>query len=103
MNDADQTALSPSRSDELAGEIWSFDEFGADEDRSAADLATGLTSVGYIRAALRRSRWLWCATAVAGLLIGFGAYKVFPPAYQASTTDPAREQSSGPPGASGTG
>ncbi len=97
MNDGDQTALSPSRTDELAGQIWPLDEFGADEDR-LADLATGVTSVGYIRAALRRGRRLWCATAVAGLLIGFGAYKAFPPAYQASTAILLASNLPGPPG-----
>lgn len=87
MNDADQTAaLSLSRSDDRAGELWGLDEFATDEDRSTTELAAGLTSLGYIRAALRRNAWLWCATAVAGLLIGAAAYKAFPPAYQASTT-----------------
>jgi capsular polysaccharide biosynthesis protein len=87
VSDADRAAaLSLSQSDDLPGRLWDFGEFPTDEDRAAADLAAGLTSVGFIRAALRRSAWLWCATAVVGFLAGFGAFKAFPPAYQASTS-----------------
>ena len=74
------------QSDDLPGRLWTFDEFTADEERSAADPATGLTSVGFIRAALRRSAWLWCATALVGLLAGFGVFRALPPAYRASTS-----------------
>lgn len=87
MNDADHpAALSPSHSDDLARELWALNEFPTDEDRAVSNLATGLTSVGYIRVALRRGARLWGALAVAGLLIGAAAYKAFPPSYQASTT-----------------
>jgi capsular polysaccharide biosynthesis protein len=87
VNESDQTAaLSASNSDDLAGELWALGEFATDDDRAASDLATGLTSVGYVRAALRRGVRVWCALAVVGLLIGAAAYKAFPPAYQASTT-----------------
>ena len=58
----------------------------AAEDPPAADLAAGLASLRVISAALRRRAWLWCATAVAGLLIGLGLCLVLPPAYQASTS-----------------
>jgi len=96
VNDRDQTAaLSLSQSDDLPGHLWDFGEPNTDEDRSAADLATGLsaadlatglTSLGFIRAALRRSAWLWCFTAVFGMMAGFGALTALPPAHQASTT-----------------
>lgn len=79
------SVVSVARSDDPPGRIWTFDELATDRD-SVADLATGLTSVGFIRAALRRGRWLWCATAVLGTLVGFGVLKELPPADQASTT-----------------
>jgi capsular polysaccharide biosynthesis protein len=50
-------------------------------DRTAA-----FASVGFIAAALKRGAWIWCATAVFGLLIGYGLYAKFPPAYQATTS-----------------
>lgn len=61
------------------------DDFNSPEDR-AADFNAGLTSLGFIRAALRRSGKVWCAAAVAGFLIGLGVYVTSPPVYQAATT-----------------
>ena len=43
-------------------------------------------SLGFIRAAIRRSVRFWGAMAVAGFLIGAGFYLASPPVYQASTT-----------------
>ena len=43
-------------------------------------------SLGFIRAALRRSAWFWCATAVVGLLVGARLVPGGPPSYQASTS-----------------
>jgi len=63
-----------------------YDSVTAPEDPLTTDLAEGLVSLRFIRAALRRRVWLWSAIAVAGLLIGLGIYVVFPPADQASTT-----------------
>jgi capsular polysaccharide biosynthesis protein len=59
-----------------------------DADRAggpAMDTASGLASISFITAVLRRRRWLWCVTAVAGLLLGAGLYVEHPPAYQATT------------------
>jgi capsular polysaccharide biosynthesis protein len=79
--------LSPlDQDDGLTGRLWAFGEFPTEEEETAGDLAAGLTSVGYIRAALRRGRWLWRITAVTGLLIGLAAFKAFPPSYQAQTS-----------------
>jgi capsular polysaccharide biosynthesis protein len=63
-----------------------YDSVTAAKDPLTGDLAAGLVSLRFIGAALRRRAWLWCAIAVAGLLIGLGIYMAFPPAYQASTT-----------------
>lgn len=57
-----------------------------DADERPGEYATGLVSLSFITAALRRSMWLWCATAVAGFLIGLGIYVARPAPYQASTT-----------------
>ena len=87
MNDGDQiAALSVSENGDLPGRLWAFDEFSTNEDSSTADLATGLISLGFIRAALRRRAWLWCAAAAIGLLAGLGLFIKVPPAYQASTS-----------------
>ncbi len=82
----DSGAIPESRAKTRPGASGISANFSTDEDRSAADLASGLTSLGFIRAALRRSARLWCATAVVGLLAGFGVFMALPPAYQASTS-----------------
>jgi capsular polysaccharide biosynthesis protein len=50
----------------------------------AAEFA--LVSLGFIRAALRRSAWFWRVTAIVGLVAGAGLYLASPHAHQASTT-----------------
>jgi capsular polysaccharide biosynthesis protein len=75
------------RASRVVPELASADgDVTATDGLSAADLAAGLTSLGFVGAALRRRARLWCAIAVAGLLVGLGLYVGFPPAYQASTT-----------------
>jgi capsular polysaccharide biosynthesis protein len=57
----------------------------ASRRRHAASL-TGLTSLGYIGATLRRRAWVWIAATFAGLVISLGLFVVAPPAYSAQTT-----------------
>ena len=52
----------------------------------AVEPAGGLVSLGFITAALKRRRRLWCITAAVGLLLGCGFYLKSPPGYQASTS-----------------
>ncbi|HTP14355.1 MAG TPA: hypothetical protein VMK13_00790, partial [Streptosporangiaceae bacterium] len=72
--------------EDLPEPIWAYDDSAAVEERPAADLAAGLTSLPFISAALRRCAWFWCATALAGFLVGLGLYVAVPPAYKASTS-----------------
>jgi capsular polysaccharide biosynthesis protein len=52
----------------------------------ASEFSPSLVSLGFIRAALRRSKWFWRITAVVGLLLSAGVYLAIPPTYQATTT-----------------
>ena len=75
-----------SRGDDLLGRLWA-DDTTVDEETSAADLTAGrLVTLGFLTAALRRRRWVWCLTAVLGLVIGSGLHLKYPPAYHAQTT-----------------
>ena len=47
---------------------------------------TGLASLMFIGEAVRRRAWVWCATGMAGLVIGAGLYVLAPQAYQAQTS-----------------
>jgi capsular polysaccharide biosynthesis protein len=64
---------------------WVEDEFTADEEQPIINRAVAFASLGFIVAALRRGALLWCATALVGLLLGFGFFAKFPPAYKASS------------------
>ena len=63
---------------------------GASATPAADDLVTELTAGPTrrrsIRRALRRRAWLWCTTAVLGLMVGLGLFAEHPPGYQASTS-----------------
>ena len=85
MNDPDQT-VTWYQSDGFAEKLWSYDETPAGEERSAPDLSGGLVHLGFFGAALRRSAWIWCLTAVIGLVAGSALYLHYPPAYHATTT-----------------
>lgn len=101
MNDPDDALSWPDGlGDQLPGGLWNYEDLAAAGDPPVTDLAGGLTSGGFIWAALKRSAWLWCATALAGLVIGSGLYVKDPPAYHAyaevllvdsPTQDPAIE------------
>ncbi|MGH3187856.1 MAG: hypothetical protein ACRDPY_36295 [Streptosporangiaceae bacterium] len=72
--------------DDLPGRIWTHDDFTPVQEFPVAELTGGYTSGAFIKAALRRRIRFWCATAFVGLLIGFGLYVKFPPAYHATAT-----------------
>jgi len=71
--------------DHLPERLWAYDDY-TELDNRPAESVTGLTSLGFIRAALRRRKWLWRTMAVAGLVAGAGVAVVLHPVYQASTT-----------------
>jgi capsular polysaccharide biosynthesis protein len=70
---------------DLPERLWAYDDFAAIEDRPA-DFATGLVSLAFLKAAIRRGRRLWCTTAAIGFLIACGLYASAPATYQATTS-----------------
>ncbi len=68
---------------------WADDDTAGQERPAAefaAGLATGLPGMPFIRAAVRRRKWLWCTTAIVGLLLGLVLNLALPTAYHASTS-----------------
>jgi capsular polysaccharide biosynthesis protein len=76
--------VSPSKNGGRPDWLWTPDD--AEAEAQSADFNAGLASLGFIRAAIRRSRRFCLAMAAAGVLIGAGVYLSSPPSYQASTT-----------------
>jgi capsular polysaccharide biosynthesis protein len=87
VNDPDETMIFPlTLGDDVPERSASYEDFTADEERPEANPVTGLVSLGFITAALKRKAWVWCVTAVVGLVLGCGLYVKFPAPYQASTS-----------------
>ncbi|MGB6456293.1 MAG: hypothetical protein WBH47_17620 [Streptosporangiaceae bacterium] len=75
----------------LAGGVMPDNPWLADADLTTAEpsptgIGAGLVSLGFIKATLRRSAWLWSATAALGLVVGAGWYLARPPAAHAAAT-----------------
>lgn len=91
MNDPDQTVAFPLPKDNRpAADPWPDEglrdvEPGEEEDL-AVDRSVTFTSLGFLRAALKRGASLWCATAVLGIIVGYGLYAKSPPPYKATTS-----------------
>jgi capsular polysaccharide biosynthesis protein len=87
VKDKDRPVLPALNSDDgLPERLWAYDDFLAEEDPPVSDFSAGLVSLGYLKAGLRRSARLWCATAALGFVCGLGLAVAAPPAYQATTT-----------------
>jgi len=72
--------------DGLPHRLSAFDDFEDADDRPAADPATGLISLGFIGAALRRGMRLCCVFALVGLVAGAGYYEKSPHSYKATAS-----------------
>jgi capsular polysaccharide biosynthesis protein len=87
VKDKDRQVLPSLNGDaDLPERLWLYNDFTPDEDPPVTDYATGLASLGFIGAAIRRTRRFWCVFAIAGLVCGFGTFVMSPAAYQATTT-----------------
>lgn len=86
MTDRDQRMIFSLNGDSGEPERFgAYDDFAATESRSA-DSAPGLVSLGFIRAAIRRSVRFWGVIALVGLLVGLGTLKAHPREYQAKAS-----------------
>ena len=86
MTDKDQAAIfSLNGNSGLPERLEAFDDYNALEDQ-AAPLAAGLVSLGFIKAAIRRTALFWCILGAVGLVVGVGVNKEYPASYKASTS-----------------
>jgi len=86
MTDRDPTVTYPIRGNHRRQtRLSALGNFRPSEEQPA-DVATGLVSLGFIWAAIRRGARFWVVMAILGLLVGSGYYVKYPPAYKASTS-----------------
>lgn len=74
------------QSDDARKRLWAYEDFTAAEEHPGFDVTGAFASLGFLRAALRRTARVWCLAGVAGLLLGAAAFAVEPPAYTASAS-----------------
>jgi capsular polysaccharide biosynthesis protein len=86
VKDPDQMGTLSTGDDDLRERLWAYEDFSAAEEHPGIDVTGAFVSLGFLRAALRRRRRLWCATGAIGFVIGCGVYVAYPPAYSATTT-----------------
>ena len=86
MTDKDQAVIfSLNGNNGLPERLEAFDDYDALEDQPAP-LAAGLVSLGFIKAAIRRTALFWCILGAVGLVVGVGVNKEYPASYKASTS-----------------
>jgi capsular polysaccharide biosynthesis protein len=85
VKDPDPTT-SVSDADDLRDRLWAYEDFSAVQEHPSIDVTGAFASLGFLRAALRRSRRFWLLTGAIGFLVGCGLYVGSPPPYSASTT-----------------
>ncbi len=86
MTDKQQTVVFPlGGGNSEPDRLGVYDDFVATENRSA-DFVPDLVSLGFIKAAIRRSVWFLFVMTVVGLFVGFGVYVESPHEYQASAS-----------------
>jgi capsular polysaccharide biosynthesis protein len=71
---------------DLPHRLSPFDDFEDADGRPAADPVTGLVSLGFIGAALRRGIRLCCVLALVGLVVGAGYFEKTPHSYKATAS-----------------
>lgn len=72
--------------DEARERLWAYEDFTAAEEHPGFDVTGAFASLGFLRAALRRTARAWCLAGVLGLLLGGALFAAEPPAYTASAS-----------------
>ena len=85
LNGGDSAPAQLSGADTFGAGNFGAGNFGADESWTIAS-GLSLVSLGFLKAAIRRSAAFICVMTVVGFVVGTGADEAFPPPYHASTT-----------------
>jgi capsular polysaccharide biosynthesis protein len=75
--------LSP---DDVRERLWAYEDLTVAEEHSPFNVAGAVASLGFVGAAVRRSRRFWLILAAIGMVAGLGTFIVYPVSYQANVT-----------------
>jgi capsular polysaccharide biosynthesis protein len=82
----DRGQLGTLSADEVRERLWAYEDFGAAEAHAPFNITGSFTSLGFLWAALRRTKRFWIACAVGAMIISAGVYAKFPIAYAANVS-----------------
>jgi hypothetical protein len=71
---------------ELKADLWSYDDFPVTDQEPISEAASGVVSLSYIGAALKRKRWIWLTTTVVGVLLAGYVLSGYHTTYAATST-----------------
>ena len=77
---------SVSGADDLRERLWAYEDFSTAQEHPSIEVTGSFTSLGFLRAALRRGRRFWLGMGAVGLVVGIAIFAELPPAHSASTT-----------------
>ena len=103
MNEAEDNHKQPNHTlldtlspDDVRERLWTYEDFTVEEEHPPFNVAGAFASLGFIGAAVRRSRRFCLVLAAIGMVAGLGTFIAYPVAYQANVTvlvknDPAQD------------
>jgi len=65
--------------------LWAYESYPVVQNVPPADDQAGVVSLGYIGAAMKRNKKIWCLTTVLGILLAGGLYNSYHPTYSNTT------------------
>jgi capsular polysaccharide biosynthesis protein len=81
-----QAEMGTLSSDDVRERLWAYEDFAAAQEQQPFNIAGTFVSLGYIGAAIRRSRRFWLLWAAIGLVAGLAVYVKYPVSYQATVS-----------------
>jgi capsular polysaccharide biosynthesis protein len=73
-------------SDDVRERLWAYEDFASTEEPQTFNISNSFVSLGFLRAAVRRTRRLWLACAAVGILAGLAFYAKYPVSYAATVS-----------------
>jgi capsular polysaccharide biosynthesis protein len=85
-NGRSQAPIGTLSADDVRERLWAYEDFAAAEEHQPFNVAGSFASLGFIFAAIRRTRRLWLAAAAIGIVAGLAFAVKFPVSYQATVS-----------------
>ena len=85
-NGRGQAKISTLSPDEVRERLWAYEDFAAADEHQPYNVTGSFASLGYLWAAIKRSRRFWLVWAVIGIVAGLGIYVKYPVSYVATVS-----------------